>query len=340
MRNTLRIVATVVLATAFVLTALPAMSAVKKKAPAKRIVLGTKQLNGDQAELGLTYTLGKTAPLNVTLNSAEYSVEPIRYGKNYIVPKADEKLLVLHYTLHNPNPRDFGLRWSTFNINAVDSKDTNWRYNTSVGMEATNEMCNMSLKPGQKTKVYTAITVPAKGEIPKVMFESGDRLVLRYDFRGKAKPLPAPIADPSDASGATALEKAPAQMGIFYRTRLLRTKLDSVAFTTEPVKGRAPKAGTRYLTIIGTMKNETVNNFGVAWSTIKPRLLDADGAEIRWDGNTFYASRDDNVNTTLEPGQELRFRHVFTVPEKVGLGSIAWTENGGRAFVYDLTQVK
>ena len=344
MRNTTRFIITTTLSLIVAFVSIPGMSAAKKTAAKKtsppRIVLGTKQLNGDQAQLGLTYTLGKSNPINVTLDKVEYTVEPVKFGRNIIAPNADQKLMVLHYTLHNCMPSARGLGWGTLKINAVDSNDTNWDYYGDVAMEATSELCRMDLKPAQKTKVYTVIVVPAKGEIPKLMFQSSDKLVLRYDIRGKATKLPTSIADPADSTGATALEKVPAQMGTYYSIRELHGKIDSAEFSVEPFKGKAPKKGFRYLVIKGTAKNNLVDKRGFSWGTLKPKLVDADGGEIRWGGETYYASREEPARGNIELGQELRFRWVFDVPEKVQLQSVSMVEGNGRTYVYDLSSVK
>lgn len=331
------------------LVSTPGMTAVKKvaakkvtvkKAVPKRIVLGTKQLNGDQAQLGVTYTLGKIDPINVTLDKVEYTVEPVMIGKSIVTPKVGEKLLVLHYTLHNCQPATHTLGWGTLGITAVDANDTNWNYFGDVAIETTSELCRMALKPAQKTKVYTVIVVPAKGEIPKLMLQSSDKLVLRYDIRGKATKLPVSIADPADSTGATALESVPAQMGVYYPLRELHGKIDSVEFSTELFKDKAPRKGFRYLVIKGTAKNNLVDKHGFSWGTIKPKLVDADGGEIQWAGDTYYGSRDEGIRGNIEPGNELHFRWVFDVPQKVQPQSLSVFESNGRAYVYDLSSVK
>lgn len=338
--NRARCVVALVTVVTFLLISVAAVAAAKPK-PKPRVVLGTKQLGGeDNAKIGVTYTLGKRDPINVTLNSVDYSVEPIYYDKNMLVPNVDQKFMILRYTLHNPNPRDRGLGWSTNEIFAVDMDNTNWRFACSVGMKDSGKQCNMKLKPGQKTEVYTHIQVPAKGEIPKIVFQSPDKLVLRYQVAGKVKPLPAPVVDPADPTGATPLEKVPAQIGTYYNLKYLTVKLDSIAFTTDKVKDRLAPKGKRYLVIAGSIKNTTIIPQGIAWSTVKAKLTDADGGEIRWNGNLLYASRDDSLNAKLEPGQEIRFRWFFEVPEAAGLQSLSVSQSGGRDFVYDVSSVK
>jgi len=340
----LRILSFAVLVIVLAESAMPVAHAAKKPAPkktTKTVVLGTKQLDGNQAKLGVTYTLGKSSPINITLDKIEYTVEPLRFGSDVVSAKSDQKIMVLHYTLHNCMPINRSLGWSTLEITAVDSNDTNWRYATAVAMEATGEPCNMDLKPAQKTRVYTAILVPAKGEIPKLIFQSSDKLVLRYDIRGKALPLPAPIADPSDPTKATALEKVPAQMGTYYPMRELHGRIDSAEFSTEPFRDRAPGKGVRYLIIKGTVKNNLVSKRSMTWGTVTPKLMDSDGGEIHWASDTYYASRDDSINADIEPGSEVHFRWVFEVPDKVQLQSLEIKQTSdGRLFAYDLTQIK
>ena len=87
--------------------------ATKPKAnPNSPVLLGTTQLPGDFGQLGTTYTVGKSDPVNFTLKSAEYSITPLMVGNSIWVPKADQKLLVLHYTIHNPLKREQQYSWN------------------------------------------------------------------------------------------------------------------------------------------------------------------------------------------------------------------------------------
>jgi hypothetical protein len=164
---------------------------------------------------------------------------------------------------------------------------------------------------------------------------------LRYDIRGKVASLPDPIADPQDPSKATALEKVPAQMGIYYPMRELHAKIDSAEFTMEPFRDRAPGKGLRYLVIRGTVKNNLIVKRSMSWGTFTPKLIDTDGGEIHWSSDTYFASRDDSISAEIEPGNELRFRWVYEVPDKVQPQSLeAKQTSDGRKYVYDLSEIK
>jgi len=192
--------------------------------------------------------------------------------------------------------------------------------------------------------------MPAKGAIPKLMFQSRDKLVLRYqllqkDAKGNyinpVKPLPAPIADPADETGATALEVVPAQLGAYYPLRDVGAKVESITLSDDPIQGRAPSKGQRYLVAIVTARNDSGGKFGWAWSTIKATLTDQDGGDIRWNGTCLFASRDDDARADLAPGQELRVRYFFPVPPNLPLKAFGIQQSStGRVYAYDLTNLK
>lgn len=344
------------LAAGSVLLLLASTASFAAKTPVKnsknKATKGTTQLksNNNDPKFGETFTLGKTAPINITIDSAEYTVDQRHIGNEMYLTNADQKYLVVHYTLHNPNPNDYGLAWGTLEILGVDANDKNWRFVGAVGIEGTGENCNMSLKPGQKTHLYTLISVPAKGAIPKLMIQSRDKLVLRYDLLEKdkngnyvnpVKPLPAPIADPADPTGATALAPVPSQIGEYYPLRDFDAKVESMTFSDAPIQGRAPKRGHRYLVAIVMAKNGCVGNRDFAWSTIAPKVADQDNGDVRWNGTTLYASRDDNARGTVGPDQEIRVRYYFEVPVNLPLKSFSIQQSStGRPFEYDLSGLK
>ena len=86
---------------------------------------GTEQLKGEYGLIGHTYTLGKTNPWNITLKSAEYSVSIVRSGDQAICPNREQKLLILHLTMHNPQKSLALLRFDTIHFTAVDANDKN-----------------------------------------------------------------------------------------------------------------------------------------------------------------------------------------------------------------------
>jgi hypothetical protein len=307
------------------------------------IVLGTTQLAGDFGKLGTTYTIGKNKPLNFTLKSAEYTISPLMVGHNIWVPKSDQKLLVLHYTIHNPVPREQSYSWSEIHFTAVDAQDKNQEMIQAVSREGTNEPYAVRLKPAQKIDVTAAILVPAEGVVPKLIVErEKNEPVIRYDLRDKVAALPAAI---SPAPGVDAPKDVSAQPGTFYSTGVFDMRLDEIAYISGTVAGQEPKKGERFLTATFTLKNRTAQKQTYYWGHFVADLKDADGEKSPFVQALLKATRDERTDGSLESGEEGRVRFFFPVPENVTGKTVRILEckevqrNDARGFVFDISSL-
>lgn len=311
----------------------------KQKPTTNHATKGTTQLNGMYAQIGSTYTLGKASPINITLKSAEFTVAQVVIGDQVYFPSAEEKLLVLHYTLHNPLAEEQLARYDTFSATAVDSKNENHEYTQDFGVEATKLALSMNLKPAQKVDGYALIKVPAKGEIPKLILASSDNLVLRYDLRGKVKPLAAPFADPSDATGASALSTAPAKVGESYPLSNFDFALNGTSFSDKALPDSEPAEGNRYLVVSVTAKNVAPTEQLVRYDTFRAVVKDTDDADIE-SGDVLLASRNAPASTELKPGQEMKVRIFFEVPKDLSFKTLSISEMDSHVLEYDMSAVK
>lgn len=320
----------------------PKPKAKPKPAITNHATLGTTQLKGEYADLGSTYTLGKESPMNITLKSAEYSVDTLVIGGSVYYPKVDEKLLVLHINFHNPQHQETFARYDTFSITAVDAKNENHEHIGDAGIEnsASKDSFSMTMKPAQKVDIYTAIVVPAKGDVPKVIFKSGDNLVLRYDLKGKVKALPAPYADPSDSTGATALNTVPAKIGDAYPLGELSVKVESTSFRDKPLPDKEMGEGNHYLVLNLTVKNLTPTQQFLRGDSLTLAIQDVDGAKTQPEWDMFLASRDVAFGDNIQPGQEMHGRYIFEVPKDLAMKTLTITREGDRTYEYDMSGVK
>ncbi len=327
---------------------IPAQAQTKKPAARKPapsggpIVLGTTQLPGDFGQLGTTYTIGKSEPINFTLKSAEYTVEPYTVGNNNYVPKGDQKLLLLRYTVYNPIPKEQSYGWHSLRFTAVDARDTNQDYIQAVKREGTSEPLSIQLKPAQKLDVVAVILVPAEGVVPKLIVEREKNApVIRYDLRGKVKSLPEPVADSADTSGATARKEVPARAGTFYPIGVFDARLDEVAYTSQTLEKHEPGKGKRFLTAVFTLKNRTASKQTYYWGYFLASLRD--GEKVPFVQMLLKASRDEYAKGELEPGEEGRIRLIFRLPENVAGKSVNLAEGiqvdarAARVFAFDVS---
>jgi hypothetical protein len=309
------------------------------------IVLGTTQLPGDFGKFGQTYTIGKYAPLNFTLTSARYTVDRFSVGNNVWTPKADEKLLVLKFTVHNPRPQETNLSWSSFRFTAVDAQDTNREYIQAIVRTGQyGEGLNVNLKPAQKVECEVAILVAANGVTPKLIVQrDADAPVVRYDLRGKVDAVPAPFLDPAATDGATTRNEVPATAGTYYPLAALDVKLESTGSLAEKVPSRELKPGYRNFTATFSVKNPTPVKRNYYWSHWEAELRDADGEKVPYTQALLKASRlETGAGGDLEPGEEARFRFFFPLPENVQAKTLylrdrSWTGGKGRVLVFDLS---
>ncbi|WP_027482302.1 hypothetical protein [Deinococcus pimensis] len=314
-----------------------------KAAPTQPVVQGTKQLDGENAKLGQTFTIGKQSPLNFTLRAAEYSTNRVVIGGNIYYPKADEKLLVLRYTVQNPQKGEVQYYWGDLAFTAVDALDRNHEYVQAVARDGTTDKLEVRLKPAQKIDVVTLIVVPAAGPVPKLIVQRpGDRgaAVLRYDLRGQARPVAAPAADPADTSGSTALARVPAAKGKPVQLKYFDVTFQDAAFTTEPLGGRAPAPGKRYLTATFVVRNGLTRDVQYYWGDFKASLRDADGERVEYNQTMLKASRDEKSSGTLPVGEDVRVRFFWELPEKVAGDRVQLTDESGRTFEFDVSGVK
>jgi hypothetical protein len=269
-------------------------------------------------------------------------VDTLVIGDYVYYPKADEKLLVLHLNLHNPQHQESFARYDTFSITAVDAKNENHEHIQDAGIEssASKASFSMSMKPAQKVDVFTAVVVPAKGEVPKVILKSSDNLVLRYDLKGKVKGLASPDADPSDPTGATALSKVPAKLSEAYPLGEFSVKVNGFSFSDKPLADKEMSEGSHYLVVNLTIKNIAPTKQFMRGDSFSVSLQDADGAKTQPEWDLYLASRDVGFSDDLESGQEMRGRYVFMVPKDLAMKTLTITREGLRAYEYDMSDVK
>ena len=323
----------------------------KPKAPVKKpaavktpphVVQGTTQLSGENAQLGVVYTLGKSDPMNITLRSAEYTVEPVRVGDQTYTASQDEKLLVLHMTYHNPQKNERFVRWDSFGFTIVDPKDQNHDDLKDLGTEKDSATCSMSMKPSQKTDVFGVMVVPAAGEMPKLIIKGSDDLVLRYDLHGKVKGLPELYADPADKTGATALAKITAKVGTYYSIGMFSFKLNKVEYSSETKMGDNDlDEGQKFLVVGFSLKNTSGAEQFFRWDSLTNKLIDVDGVEaVPCSTDVFQASKDKSFSNNIQPGQEMNFRYIYKVPNDTDLKTLAIAEDNGRTFEFDISGTK
>lgn len=287
----------------------------------ERIVKGTVQMAGDNGKLGVTYTLGKLDPINVTVTDVRFSVVREVVGNGVVAPNKDEKLLVIDFIAHNPNPKAINFDGYAIKFVGVDQESVN-RLGTGTFTRAkTGEPFNTELKPAQKVELRTIIVVPAAGTVPKLILEhrSGGP-VLRYDLKPALKPLAAPFNDPKDETGMSALASYECAPDTYYPMANIDIKL-----AADPVTLHGQKFGPNTL---GKDKVFCAVKFTLKGQSPVPATLRFAGQLYDENGEKYpivkiaQISTEDHVGRQLEMDQEYSVRFIVVMPANVKPKSI------------------
>ncbi len=338
-----------------------------KQAPG---TIGTKQMAGGEGQIGTTYSFERSPDyprFNFTLVSAAYSVERLPFKDGSFTPLKDEKLLVLRYTLQNPTKTDIEITSPyfakvTFQAVATNNKTYSADRTPYALMEGGRPagkpypFADIVLKPGQKSEtLVAAILIPADVSIPKLVVQRGrvgtKEKVTRFDLRGVIKPLPAPIADPADPSGATARAEIPAKIGDSCVGAFSDFKVESMAYTADAIGDAAPPDGGKILAVTASANygNGAPMTLFTTEDKVTGYLKDGDGEKIVAVEEIFKTTRPEPaVIESHSYGDTVRFRILFKVPngvtpQKLYLRNDSYIEGGpkdGREYVFDLSGVK
>ncbi len=285
------------------------------------------------------YTLGKDNPLNFTLRTVEYSVVRQTLRNTYI-PKANEKLVILRFSVQNPQKREFNFTYSDIKMTLIDSKDRNYFVDSYAARDGETQELSVNLKPAQKVDVYMVQAVPADVSIPKMIVQSGrdsSASVLRYDLRQQIVGLKAPFGD---TSGFRALERIVAKLNATYPMGYFDGALESFKFSTESMNKRPPAEGKQYLIATFKINNAVKSEHNFDYGSFKFDLTDEDGSSQTFDGYLIRMNRDERAEGKLAPGGETRFRIYLEVSKGAKLKTLSMAEGESRAYLFDVSSAK
>jgi len=276
----------------------------------------TSERPGVESKLGQVMKLATEKPLYFTLNSAEFTAASVRIGDQDFVPSREEKLLVIHFSLQNPLEEEQGVAGNRMRLTVVDADNASHEAESEFGVEGKGVRLGMGLKPAQKVDAYAVFFVPAKGVVPKLIVAPLEESapVIRYDLRKNVKPVPAPFADPSDKTGATALGAITCQTGVWYPVGYFDLRVDSAAFSTQRVPDQDLEEGTRNFLITMTWRNRSAQEQTATWHTFDVKLILSDGSEADWNQILLMAASNKPGSVSLKPGAEVQVRLYYPLP--------------------------
>jgi hypothetical protein len=301
----------------------------------------TLRSDSESVPFGGERTIGAKSPLALSIRRVEYRATAVRAGSSLIRPAADEKLLVVRFTLRNPGSKETWLSWSSVSFRAVDAKGMNREDLQEFFNEQTGESVDASLQPNQKIDAYTVITMPARGPATLLRAQAEDGNPLEFALGSAVAALQPPFADPTDPTGASALAEVPAAIGESIMVGNFSMSVEKVAYTRGPIQESGPSKGSQFLVANLRVKNQAPADQPLAWDSFDFTLRAPDGDDVPWNGELLAAKRDDTVEVTATPGREIALRIYFEVPLELRPAALFAREGaGGRGYLIDVSGVK
>jgi hypothetical protein len=277
--------------------------------------LGTVQLPGDNGKVGVTYQLGpKRQELHFTLDSAAVAMNFSAPGYS-VVAGESERVLILNFTVQNPQKKEVGLSSTTFGFTAVSPDDENFKFKGTLLSLPRLAKIYQSLKPAQKIKCVVAFPIFATGPVLKVMVNKGNAPILRYDLSGKLTKMQSAFSkDGFDLDQTTKfpelLKGETADIGEYGVTN------NGWEFTSEKIKGRSPAKGYKYLVIKTGFRNLVAKDAFLSFSQFEWTVGDDSGQKFNWNREILFESSEKSIYQYIAFGEnEVKGRVFFQVPE-------------------------
>lgn len=322
---------------------------------AQNTVQGAGQLAGGDGALGKTYTLylGTPDALNFTLNKLEYLpgrfiTDPGTNDERDFLPAAGKKLVVMHYSVQNPQKKDINFRADySLKFTGVDSnnKDVPVARASRAYDEITRKSASMTLKPAQKINVISIMELDSRASLPKLMVETNKatKAVWRYDLSGKIAPLTDPFVDPAVKDGSAALDQGiPLKLNFYVPAREVDFKVNSVQYSPNDILDRKVPAGGKILLINLTFRNPHFRPFkiGNAFPPVQVKVFDQDDMAGGQAGKLYFASRDEQLVGELGMNKEIGARLAVALPGGLTPKRLEFTDPNKRTFNVDLSEIK
>lgn len=343
--------------------AAPPKKSPPKKPPVANETKGQGQLAGANGQFGVIYTLKDN--MNFQILSAKYKTDSFSaYAP--VIPKSDEKLVVLEVAVKNTRPQDYYTELNFFTL--VDEKGELYSNSSSALESKGMDAFSINLRPGQglgqpalKDPLRVAVLVPAKARIVKVMVNQGrlgrNEEVLRFFVAGATKaeageagdpknvisPLPENVRDASHPSGALALAEGKAKKGELHATGVALLRFDKMQISSsEKLDGNPPEEGKAFAIATMTVKSnwdKEFSYFEVTGEEDDYELTTEDGESVK--AVAFRKPKSDSApERNFKKGDEYAYRVFFSVPKDAKFKKLVFKGNNGRKWAIEGADLK
>lgn len=301
------------------------------------------------AHIGDTVTIDtQPGSLKLTVDKLEFAAGRVMLGDTHSeLPTESEKLLIVHYTLENPNASAVPVSGKTVRFTALDEFR---KPHEDVPLTATEDGDSLDgpLAPGAKVDAIKVIHVPGHGPLAALLVDPGlaDATPLHVEVTGQIAKLPAPYADPQDPTGYTVLPTIAAKMGDSYPVGDCDLTLEKAEYSDDSLlnySGETPPDSEHVYAVFTfdvVCRNPSGESFGL--ESFNPELTTADGVQTDpANAPLLNGTLDLALDPELPFDDDRHFRVYFVISTHAAMGSLTVRSGEhGHSYVYDLSDVQ
>ena len=280
------------------------------------------------AQFDTPYDIGPSPAVRFTLERALYGLGWTDHARtNSGVAGADEKMLIFYFTVENTGATDFRFRANTLKFQAIDEQgvvherpgqmEVRAARPLMAGGASTRSVDNTTLRPGEPLQLYTAILVPKRLIVRRLVVgttRDGNN-EIDYALDGQVQPLPSAFQESNPAIVREEIEAGPQQ---FLAASSFDIRIDGIETTDDPTRvGRPAAAGQSWALVRMTVRNRSLAAQNLSrGSFTETRLIDTTGA-THGPSLVVHESRPERVRPRIDPGATGSFIVAFRLPEGV-----------------------
>ncbi len=298
-------------------------------------------------KLGTVYNMRETNPLQLNVKKLDYTTAQVNIGENCYVPTADEKLMLAHFSIKNPTTANIPLRGDSLKFVAADAAGNNFEATSDWANTIDSKIIDTQLLQNQQLECIAVIKLNAKDRAVKLQVISPDNSpILEFPLLGDfsavnpVTPLPAPIADPADKTGSTALTLVPGQLNATYPYKQYEVTVEKSEYATNAFNHAPLRAGKQFMIFTLLVKNKSTIEANLRFDTFKAILSSANGQEFTYGGDLYSETGNRRVDTTVKPGNEARVHLFFRVPKESTPMKLTLREDDSRTYSFSTAELR
>ena len=302
------------------------------------------------AHVGEAVTINsESGALKLTVDKLELQGDRFRIGNtDSEVPSGTEKLLIIHYTLVNPNPTDVAISGKTVRFTALDAERKPHADVADAIVEGDTDIFDGPVKAGDKVNLVKVVHIPSRGPVAALLASPGPTGTseMHVDVSGHVDKLPAPYVDPQDANGFTALPTVAAKTGTTYQVGDCDLTMTDAQYSSDALlnfNGEAePDSEHIYALFTFEVTCQKQSGISFGFDDFNPSLNTIDGLQVD-PANAPLLNGKLNLafESDLQYNDDRHFRVYFLISKHDAMVSLTISAgNGARKFIYDVSDIQ